>query len=119
MCVCVCVCVVAQALRTRLGYLAFLQRRGACGAAEARCLLLRQPRFLAQRFGVVLEDESYLVFNKPFDTKLNYDGGGAPSFPEGAPAAARNHHSGVLAVASPYIGSRGNAKFGVACEAPN
>ena len=78
-----------EALISRLGYMFFLQRIGNCGEQEAHDLVTLQPRVLEQRFGIVHEDADYIVFNKPFDTKIDFgkvseDGSeAAPKFPEG------------------------------------
>jgi hypothetical protein len=82
----------AEALRCRLGYMQFLQRVGACSEQEARDLIVLQTRILEQRFDIVHEDDDYLVFNKPFDTKIDL---GKP--PAGMTVAPPSFEEGKLA----------------------
>jgi 23S rRNA-/tRNA-specific pseudouridylate synthase len=84
----------AEALRCRLGYMQFLQKVGACSEQEARDLIVLQTRILEQRFDIVHEDDDYLVFNKPFDTKIDL---GKP--PAGMAVAPPSFEEGKLTLA--------------------
>ena len=78
-------------LRTRLGYMRYLQEVGSCKEQEAIDLMILQPRVLQQRFGIVHEDTDYLVFNKPFDTKIDF-GRAEPGATEALPKFSTGKH---------------------------
>ena len=66
----------------RRAQLAHLVAAGVFTAAQQRTFLAQQPQFLRLRFGVLHEDEHFLVLDKPFDVRLDLGGVGARRFAE-------------------------------------